>query len=138
MHMKPVDPKKISQSEQKRPYQAPVLVVYGLVAELTQTGTGASTEPGTFPSCTGGVGKKSCSARYMKENISRIGEHPMGFGLYLFDYRPEFKDYAGHGRQFGVMIDEVVGIMPTAVGTDQNGYPVVDYAMLGVDRAMLH
>lgn len=61
----------------------------------------------------------------MKENIARIGTHPMEFGLYLFDYKPEFKDYAGYERQFSVMIDEVVGVVPAAVGMDLNGYTMV-------------
>lgn len=135
MHVEPVQPKEVSQFDQKRRYQAPVLLMYGVVSELTQSGTKNAAE-----NCNSlqSIKSKPCSARHMKENISRIGDHPMGFGLYLFDYKPEFKNYAGHGRQFGVMIDEVVGVVPAAVGTDENGYPVVDYAMLGVHRPVFH
>ena len=122
----------ICQSMRKK-YHAPTLLVYGSVQDLTQAGTkGPNEGSGTDPL------RRSGSSRHMKENIERIGTHPLGFGLYLFDYRPEFKCYAGLGRQFGVMIDEVVGIVPAAVGTDENGYPGVDYAMLGVHRPMLH
>ena len=140
MHVTPVQTKDISQFHPKQRYQAPVLLVYGSVAKLTQSGTGTSSEGGGSggAACTIDPGKKPCSARHMKENISRIGVHPLGFGLYLFDYKPEFKDYAGHGRQFGVMIDEVVGVVPQAIGTDQNGYPVVDHAMLGIERPVVH
>ena len=144
MRIEPVYLKKINLAAAKKCYQVPVLLVYGSVAMLTQGGASGSNEassttPAT-PGCGSGTstGKKTCSARHMKENISRVGAHPLGFGLYLFDYRPEFKDYAGHGRQFGVMIDEVVSIVPAAVGTDGNGYPVVDYAMLGVHRPVMH
>ena len=42
-----------------------------------------------------------------KNNVVRIGTHPLGLGLYLFDYKPEYQDRCGQGRQFGVMADEV-------------------------------
>ena len=42
----------------------------------------------------------------------RIGHHPNGFGLYLFDYKVEFQGAWGRGRQFGVMADEVESVMP--------------------------
>jgi hypothetical protein len=67
-----------------------------------------------------------------KENIVRIGDHPLGIGLYLFDYRPEFRDEWGHGRQFGVMADEVETVKPEAVSVHENGFKVVDYALLGI------
>lgn len=44
MHVKPVQTKVISQAEQKKRYQAPVLVIYGMVAELTQSGTASGKE----------------------------------------------------------------------------------------------
>jgi hypothetical protein len=55
-------------------------------------------------------------------------------GLYLFDYKPEFRDTCGHGRQFGVMADEVEQVMPEAVSVHPNGYKMVDYAILGISR----
>ena len=120
----------LAQCKPKKLYQVPVLSVYGSVRELTQSGTIPGTENGPNPN-------KKPSSRDMKEKIVRIGTHPMGFGIYLFDYKPEFQDYAGRGRQFGVMIDEVVGVLPAAVGTDENGYPVVDYAMLDIHHSLL-
>jgi hypothetical protein len=69
-----------------------------------------------------------------KEDIVRIGEHPLGIGVYLFQYRPEFRDVYGHGRQFGVMADEVRAVMPDAISTGPRGHAVVDYTMLGVRR----
>ena len=71
-----------------------------------------------------------------KENIVRIGTHPFGIGLYLFDYKPEFQAEWGHGRQFGVMADEVEAVMPEAVCVHANGYKMVDYAMLGVEHSI--
>jgi hypothetical protein len=77
----------------------------------------------------------SClSERQTKSNIIRVGSHPLGFGLYLFDYKPAFRDEWGHGRQFGVMADEVEKVMPEAVVIHPDGYKMVNYAMLGIRR----
>jgi hypothetical protein len=74
------------------------------------------------------------SDRLAKENLVRIGDHPLGIGLYLFDYKPEFRDAWGRGRQLGVMADEVERVMPQAVSVHADGYGRVDYAMLGFVR----
>jgi hypothetical protein len=112
----------------KRSYQAPRLVRYGALRDLTQAG-GTSTNEGSVRNrSTGG------SAVQLKTSIVRIGTHPLGFGLYLFDYKDEYKDLWGHGRQFGVMAHEVETIVPDAVSQHQDGYKVVDYAMLGIAR----
>ena len=71
----------------------------------------------------------------MKENIVHIGTHPMGFGLYLFDYKASFKAACGHGRHFGVMADEVECVVPAAVITQASGYRAVNYALLGISHA---
>ncbi|NMQ18985.1 tail fiber domain-containing protein [Candidatus Competibacter phosphatis] len=76
------------------------------------------------------------SDRLTKENIVRIGIHPLGIGLYLFDYKPEFRDAWGHGRQFGVMADEIEKVMPEAVSVHLDGYKMVNYAMLGISRSL--
>ena len=68
----------------------------------------------------------------------RIGRHPSGISLYLFDYRPQWLDAWGHGRQFGVMADEVETVMPDAISIHPTGYRQVDYAMLGIERATNH
>jgi hypothetical protein len=70
--------------------------------------------------------------RKLKENIIRVGDHPLGIGLYLFDYKSEFKDECGYGRRFGVMADEVEKVMSSAVITHRNGYQAVDYEMIGI------
>ena len=76
------------------------------------------------------------SDRSIKENIVRIGDHPLGIGLYLFEFKVRFRATWGHGRQFGVMADEVETVMPAAVSNHPDGYKMVDYAMLGISRAV--
>ncbi len=77
--------------------------------------------------------RQSTSDRACKTNLTHVGTHPMGIGLYLFDYKAEFQELAGRGRQFGVMADEVETVMPEAVVMHPDGYKRVNYAMLGID-----
>lgn len=113
----------------KVPYSTPALVVYGTVMALTQGSLSAGTDN---PS----AGKDMTqSDPALKENIVAVGSHPLlGIGLYLFDYKAAFRDACGHGRQFGVMADEVEVVMPEAVSVHANSYKQVDYAMLGIVR----
>ncbi len=124
------------ESRGRKNYTAPSLIKYGSVRVLTQSGTGASLESaiGSSGMCRTNDLAKPCSERHVKENIVRIGNHPFGFGLYIFDYRPEHCGEWGHGRQFGVMIDEVEIVMPEAVCKYPDGYKRVDYGMLGISR----
>ena len=66
----------------------------------------------------------------MKENVVKIGKLDNGLNLYKFDYKPEFKDIAGHGSHVGVMADEVEAIMPKAVIQHANGYKMVNYGVI--------
>lgn len=116
----------------RRQYRAPVLQVFGKVAELTQGTTGSCMADGV--GCVAGTMGMSTSDRRTKEQILRVGDHPLGIGLYLFHYKPEFRDEWGHGRQFGVMADEVESVMPAAVCWHSDGYRMVDYSMLGISR----
>jgi hypothetical protein len=111
----------------KKTYQKPALKTYGLVKNLTQ-GTGATANGD------GGQQMMVVSDRRAKENIIQIGDHPLGIGLYLFDYKPEYRELSGHGRQFGVMADEVETVMPEAVCVHPDGYKMVNYAMLGISH----
>ena len=112
-------------AEAKSPYSTPSLKVYGSVRDLTGDVSGVSND---MDFATNAMGSEPA----LKENVVRVGEHPAGFGLYLFDYKPEFRDTWGHGRKFGAMADEVEAIVPEAVTVHADGYRVVDYAQLGI------
>ncbi len=119
------------------PYAAPALVRYGRVRELTQGGTGSPVESGNCNINHSRASECPTSDRRLKENIVRIGDPPLGIGLYLFDYTDQHKQAAGpssYSRQFGVMADEVERVMPSAVVTGSNGFKAVRYHMLGIDR----
>jgi len=106
-------------------YASPALTVYGSVRALTGTSSGTMTNDAS------GMTMVTSDPAY-KENVARVGTHPQGFGLYLFDYKPEFRDAFGHGRKFGVMADEVEKIVPQAVAVNEDGYRSVDYGMIGI------
>lgn len=111
----------------KKRYAAPRLVYYGDVRTLAQSG---SMWPNEFTWMGMTFGMRP-SDRALKENVVRIGEHPLGIGLYLFDYAPALAARYGHGRQIGVMADEVAAVLPHAVSVDAQGHVVVDYDALG-------
>ena len=67
------------------------------------------------------------SDRRLKSNIRRIGEHPLGIGIYEYDI------FGQH--DVGVMADEVEQVMPDAVLTHPSGYKMVNYVMLGGGNA---
>ena len=72
----------------KAAYAKPVLTTHGSVSELTMSVTGSNTD-------TNGGSLNVPSDPRVKENIVRIGQHPLGIGLYLFDYKPEFREQWG-------------------------------------------
>ena len=114
-----------AKSETSRaPYEQPQLKVYGSVRLLTQ-GTGSNNGD------SGQTMMIPCDP-CLKENVVEIGRHPLGFGLYLFDYKPEHRAAHGHGRRFGVMADEVARIVPAAVHVAGDGFMRVDYSQLGI------
>lgn len=120
--------REIAPSNGKRAYQSPGLVCYGSVSVLTQAGgTGSAENSGNIKP------NMAASDMRLKQNVARIGNHPLGFGLYLFDYKPEFGEQREVGRQFGVMAQEVEAVMRAAVVTYPDGYKRVNYAMLGID-----
>ncbi len=63
------------------------------------------------------------SDRRLKQNIKRVGTHPLGIGIYEFDYV-----WGEHAT--GVMADEVRRVKPEAVLRDASGYDMVDYSKL--------
>jgi hypothetical protein len=130
MAEKPINPNGMSKFG-KSPYARPVLQVFGSVAKLTK-GTGGTRIDGnqtaTQNNPMGG------SDRSIKQNVVCVGHHPLGIGLYLFDYKPAYRETWGHGRQFGVMADEVETVMPEAVSVHPDGYKQVNYVMLEISR----
>jgi hypothetical protein len=70
------------------------------------------------------------SDRRVKENIIKIGALDNGLNLYSFEYKPEWKDEAGHGKFVGVMADEAETIMPEAVIIRPDGYKMVNYGVI--------
>ncbi|HMN38623.1 MAG TPA: tail fiber domain-containing protein [Hyphomicrobium sp.] len=109
-------------------YSTPKLQVYGTVSDFTKGSQTIGSDGG------GGSTRRQLSMREMKENITRVGTHPLGFGLYLFEYKQAFRDLGGHGRHFGVMVDEVEAILPDAVTAGPHGFKMIDYAALGITR----
>ena len=123
--------KQEQRQKLKKPnYRKPQLVRYGWVRDLTHSGSLGNPEGGSQKPDK----KAGFSDRRVKENIVAIGRHSLGIGLYLFDYKPEFRDTCGQGRQFGVMADEVEVVMPEAVSVSLEGYKMVNYSMLGIER----
>jgi hypothetical protein len=127
MQKKP-DTGRAATEPARKSYAKPKLTRYGAVRSLTRSGISTRNEGAPA------LRRVSGSDRRLKESIERIGTHPLGFDLYLFDYKPEFRDRHGHVRQLGVMADEVVAVMPAAVSRDEDGYLAVDYGALGIVR----
>ena len=135
----PVENLEREVSSQKRAYQAPQLMCYGALRALTQGGSQTPNEdnsPGSLCEANRKTSAICGSDSAIKQNIVRVGEHSLGIGLYLFDYKPEFRDQWGHARMFGVMAQEVQSVMPEAVCVHPDGYKMVNYAMLGIDRVV--
>ena len=80
----------------------------------------------------GGAGLKAgmMSDRRCKRHICRIGTHPLGVGLYSFEYKPRYQAQWGRGPQVGVMAQEVLTVKPDAVSWHPDGYLMVDYGRL--------
>ena len=78
----------------------------------------------------GGAGIMAFSDIRMKENIKQIHWLPNGLPVYEFEYKPEYKDIAGHGKFVGVMAQEVELVKPEAVITNADGYKMVNYGAL--------
>jgi hypothetical protein len=88
-----------------------------------QQGSQNGMNSGLFGLGSAAIGK--WSDRRLKKNIERIGTHALGIGLYVFEY------IWGGEKEFGVMADEVIKVIPEAVILQPNGYYKVDYSMLG-------
>jgi len=65
-----------------------------------------------------------------KENIKLVGWLPNGLPAYEYEYKPKWKDEAGHGKFVGVMAQDVELVQPEAVITRPDGYKMVNYGVL--------
>jgi hypothetical protein len=65
-----------------------------------------------------------------KEHIKQVGFLPNGLSVYEYEYKPKWKDEAGHGKFIGVMAQEVEMVKPEAVFTRPDGYKMVNYGVL--------
>jgi hypothetical protein len=65
-----------------------------------------------------------------KDHIKVIGALASGLPVYEYEYKPEWKDEAGHGKFVGVMAQEVEILQPEAVITRPDGYKMVNYGVL--------
>ena len=124
----------LAEACQRKAFVPPQLVFLGSVKALTRGGGSGFPNDGMSGM---GMGMMNMSDARAKENVVKIGRDPRGFGIYLFDYRPEFKAAHGFGRQLGVMADEVETLVPDAVFMAPDGYRRVDYARLAVWHAGL-
>lgn len=69
----------------------------------------------------------------LKQNIELVGrDERTGLSLYEFAY----KDMP-HERWRGVMADEVLQVMPSAVHTNEDGFMSVDYGALGIEMTKI-
>jgi hypothetical protein len=119
----------------KRDYVSPRLEAFGRVIDLTQSAScSIRADSETVQVCVpGAMAMQAMSDARTKHKLCRIGDHPLGFGLFLFDYKPGFCP-SSHGRQFGVLAQEVEKVIPDAVSVNSEGLKFVDYAMLGITR----
>jgi len=78
----------------------------------------------------GAAGVMKYSDIRTKENIKPIGWLPNGLPVYEYEYKPEWKAEAGHGKFIGVMAHEVEEVQPEAVITRPDGYKMVNYGVL--------
>ena len=70
------------------------------------------------------------SDRRAKEDIVKVGQHPLGLGIYMFRYKAPYSERYGNQRRVGVMADEVAEKYPDAVSRHEDGYLRVDYGRL--------
>ena len=117
-----------STTPERKPYNPPVLKFFGAVTQFTQGSLGTVGDAGSQ--------NMPPSDVRLKENIVLVDRHPLGFGLYLFDYRipADSPMVLPHGRQFGVLAQEVEAVLPEAVVIHADGFRRVNYLMLGITQ----
>jgi hypothetical protein len=94
----------------------------------------SASRAGGFGSMLGSLGAAAITTKFggsdikIKENIVQIGKLNNGVNLYSYEYKPEYRDTWGHGRQIGVLAHEVEAVIPEAVAMHKDGYKMVDYS----------
>jgi len=107
---------------EKAPYRAPRLEVLGSLRSATRATGPANGDTGQ--------GMMIGSDPRIKQDVVRIGEHPLGLGIYLYRYKAPYAATYGAGRRIGVMADEVAKLYPDAVALHADGHLMVDYSRL--------
>jgi len=126
----------VVEQARKRFYVAPKLTSHGAVTDLTQAASMGTQE--TFVTgCNSMTNSAPNSALCMifsdvrtKQNIRHVGTYCEGVGLFLYEYKPEFKATGGAGTFLGVMAQDLLRDYADAVVTLDNGYYAVDYLRL--------
>lgn len=111
----------------RKPFAPPALQFLGSVRALTGGNGGSQSTDAN-----GTMAMTMMSDARAKRDETLIGRHPLGFGLYLFRYKPAFQAALGSGRHFGVLAQEVERVAPHAVCRGADGHWRVDYGSLGI------
>lgn len=82
----------------------------------------AQQNAGLYGALGSAAGMVAMSDIRLKTNITRIGTHPLGIGIYEYDI-------FGH-REIGVMAQELEKVKPEAVILHSSGFKMVDYGAL--------
>jgi hypothetical protein len=106
----------------KAPYRTPRLEILGSLRAATRGSGGMGAD--------GALGMTMLSDRRTKQEILKIGRHPLGLDIYRFRYKSPYAELYGAGRRVGVMADEVAEKYPDAVCRHADGYLRVDYGRL--------
>jgi uncharacterized protein YukE len=110
--------------EQLQRYQNVVNTGTGTGGSSTSTTSGGGGGSNDLASIAGlGLTAASLfSDERLKTNIEKVGNHPLGIGVYEYDKFGK--------RERGVMAQEVEKVKPEAVSTHSSGYKMVDYGLL--------
>lgn len=125
----------VVEQARKRFYVAPKLTSHGAVTDLTQAAS-MGTQETFLTGCTSMTNSAPSSFLCMlsdvrtKQNIRHVGTYCEGVGLFLYEYKPEFKATGGAGTFLGVMAQDLLRDYTEAVVILDNGYYGVDYSRL--------
>ena len=87
-----------------------------------QVATQNANTAGLYSLAGAGVKALAMSDVRLKSNIVKVGNHPIGIGIYEYDIFGQ--------RERGVIAQELMQVMPDAVHQHSSGYLMVDYGRL--------